>query len=254
MLFPQPVPQGSQTTYPVRMVLPSDTAPLLRANFETRQTDTIDYLRLNRRNPLREVSRSKNGNLLYHTVYTPFERATDEWVVMSDGSIAIIRGHDYHVDWIDPTSARRSTPKMSFTWVRITDEQKQRAITDNRTRVDEMNARYINPDTDTPVNGGRPRVFTFFVLPEFNDMPDYVAPFLHGAVIADPDNHIWLPPRTSNNVGVGVLYDVINNDGLVFERVRLPADRRLVGFTTRSTAILAHVVGTKTLLELARVR
>ena len=40
---------------------------------------------------------------------------------------AVVRGHDYHIDWIAPNGATHSTPKLPFDWKRLTDEEKQQA-------------------------------------------------------------------------------------------------------------------------------
>src|SRR5438046_904516 len=48
----------------------------------------------------------------------------DEWAVLSDGSIALVRGRDYHVDWVRPNGTRESSPKIPFEWQRLTDEDK----------------------------------------------------------------------------------------------------------------------------------
>ena len=49
----------------------------------------------------------------------------DEWAMLSDGTIAMVRVHDYHIDWIDSYRSRRSTGKLPFDWRPITQEQKQ---------------------------------------------------------------------------------------------------------------------------------
>jgi non-ribosomal peptide synthetase component F len=48
----------------------------------------------------------------------------DDWVVTSTGEIALLRGRDYHIDWMSPDGTHRSSPKVAFDWKRMTDEQK----------------------------------------------------------------------------------------------------------------------------------
>src|SRR5205807_944808 len=51
--------------------------------------------------------------------------AADDWAVLSDGTVAVVRSHDYHVDWVHPDGTIISTPKMSFDWRGISLEQKE---------------------------------------------------------------------------------------------------------------------------------
>ena len=39
--------------------------------------------------------------VMMHMQVNPFNMA-DEWSLLSDGTVAIVRVHDYHIDWIDP--------------------------------------------------------------------------------------------------------------------------------------------------------
>jgi hypothetical protein len=53
-------------------------------------------------------------------------RAVDEWAVLANGSVAFVRGHDYHIDWIQADGSATSTPKLPFDWKRETDDDKQK--------------------------------------------------------------------------------------------------------------------------------
>lgn len=44
------------------------------------------------------------------------------------------------------------------------------------------------------------------------------------------NGHVWVLPSTSASAVGGLLFDVVNRQGVVIERVQLPAGRRLVGF------------------------
>ena len=52
----------------------------------------------------------------------------DDFAVVSDGSVAIVRGQDYHVDWVNPEGAVSPSPKMPFDWQRLSDEDKVAVI------------------------------------------------------------------------------------------------------------------------------
>jgi hypothetical protein len=45
---------------------------------------------------------------------------------------------------------------------------------------------------------------------------------------SDPEGHLWLLPATSTLAANGLVYDLVNARGEVFERVRLPEGRALI--------------------------
>ena len=56
-------------------------------------------------------------------------------------------------------------------------------------------------------------------------------PIRGGAVLADRDGNVWIIPATSLEAkGGGLLYDVVNRNGELAERVQLPPNRTVVGF------------------------
>ncbi len=66
---------------------------------------------------------------------------TDSWIVTATGATAIVRSHDYHIDWINADGTKRSTPKMPFDWRRLTDTEKQAKIDSARRIIDSVTAR-----------------------------------------------------------------------------------------------------------------
>jgi hypothetical protein len=64
-----------------------------------------------------------------------------------------------------------------------------------------------------------------------SEIPDYYPPLRAGAVVADRDNNLWILPTTSNAARAArVVYDVVNRQGVLTERVELPGGRSLAGF------------------------
>ena len=55
-------------------------------------------------------------------------RSVDEFAVLSNGSVAFVRGHDYHVDWLRADEALAATPKVPFEWKQRTDDDKTRLM------------------------------------------------------------------------------------------------------------------------------
>jgi hypothetical protein len=98
-----------------------DTAPIVRIDLATRQLDTVGFIKMPRPNV--QVSRDADGRMSASVTVNPLP-VVDEWAVLADGSIAFVRGRDYHVDWVNPDDTRTSSPKMPFEWQRLTDEDK----------------------------------------------------------------------------------------------------------------------------------
>jgi hypothetical protein len=68
----------------------------------------------------------------------PSTQAADAWTVTANGAIAIVRGHDYHADYIDADGTKRSGPKLPFDWRRITESDKQARVDSARRVVDSL--------------------------------------------------------------------------------------------------------------------
>jgi hypothetical protein len=218
-----------------------DSSLLVRADFESRRIDTLARMKASGSTQL--LGPSADGASRF---YTEPVQLTDAWAQLTDGSIAIVRGHDYHVDWIAPDGSMRSAPKMPFDWKRYSDEEKQKLIDSIR---DQANARYAQrlaearppatSDVEPPRGAGQrvagrqpqgPPVRSEYVAPELKDIFDFHAPLRRGAVMPDLDGNVWiLPTSTAQSKKGELVYDVTNAQG-EFHRVRLPVGRSIAGF------------------------
>jgi hypothetical protein len=225
--------------------LSRDSVAIMRVDLDSRHLDTLAFAkqggitallgRVDDKSPVR-FSRM------------PVE-IVDVWGVLSDGSVGIVRGHDYHIDWIHADGTRHSTPQLPFDWKRITDEEKQRLIDSTRiaasAAMGNAFAQRAPPQApDAPPAAPGARVFVpqdqrtpprapapvEYVPPELKDVPDYYPSIRISAAIADLDGNLWILPNTSAQSRNGELvYDVVNVKG-DFHRVRLPVGRSIVGF------------------------
>lgn len=207
-----------------------DSAPILRADFDTRRVDTVAMLRVQvAKSGIQRMQSPTGGQMMISVPYFDPLPVTDEWTILPDGTIAIVRTRDYHIDWIDADGNVTSTPRMPFDWKRITLEDKQQIIDSVRKARADWDAN--NPPQAGPsmTLDGRtmamPRAPFRTVEPE--DLPDYYPPVRAGQVKADPDGNVWVLPATSTVTGAGLVYDVVNRKGEVFERVVLPAGMAL---------------------------
>lgn len=223
---------------------PNDSMPLVRGDFETRKLDTVGMVRVARSKTTVEQQPPgpgfPNGRRVFTTITNPI-LMIDDWIVASDGTIAIVRASDYHVDWIRMDGTKYSTPKMPFDWRRLTDADKQRLIDEARVFREKLNARI---GANTP----------FQAVP-VEDMDNYMPTVRPNSVRADLDGHIWIPPTTSFDASPGSLvYDVVSTKGEVTKRVQIPSGRTLVGFGRGGVLFYTATDSTGTYLERARIK
>lgn len=129
-----------------------DSLPILRADLDARRVDTIARLA----RPVMKVTTQPTSAGTVTTVFAldPLQ-PVDDWAVLSNGAVAIVRGHDYHIDWIDPDGSTRSTAKTPFEWKRLSDADKQRLGDSLRTAQDSLLAKGY-PNAESSVRGPMP--------------------------------------------------------------------------------------------------
>lgn len=242
-----------------------DSALIVRADFETRRIDTLVALRTST-GQRTQLLTAPNGDRIMRTTINPLPQM-DEWAMLSNGDIALVRGSDYHIDWIRADGSRASTPKMAFDWRKLTDEDKQRLI-------DSAKTAFANrPSFPNPVGGGGAAggggrggggvgiavggargggdgagtpMTPIQIKPETEfaslaDIVDYYPPMRVGAARPDRDGNLWILTATSAQSKEGELvYDVVNTKGELFQRVRFPVGRFLAGFGPNGVVYLTH--------------
>ncbi|MEP6763841.1 MAG: hypothetical protein ABJB66_05980 [Gemmatimonadaceae bacterium] len=227
-----------------------DSGPLLRADFDARKVDTIGTVRIVAPGAI-TMTQDGQGNMKMKTTVDPLATA-DEFGILPDGSIAIVRAHDYHVDWIGPDGSRRSTPKMAFDWRRLSDEQKQTKIDSMKNILETQIASRPQVTIPTP-NGPRKLIPQIDFVP-ISKMADYVPPIAPGSLKIDLKGNLWIVPRTSASANGGVLYDIVNREGEVKERVQFPKGYALAGFGENDYVYVLRIEGKIGFLEKAKLR
>lgn len=212
-----------------------DSAPLMRMDFDRRTVDTVALIKVA---PQKEVHiRGPNFGTVF-PLTNPLPQ-TDEWTMLPDGAIAIVRGHDYHVDILEPDGRMTTGPRLPFDWKRITREEKQAIVDSLKRQEDERQAKLPPPPPPPPGMPAFPR-FRMDPVPA-EDLPDFYPAVRQGQVRADPSGRIWILPATSKDAKAGLLYDVVDREGRLVERVQLPQGRTLLGFGPDGMLYLNHV-------------
>lgn len=262
-----------------------DSAAIVRVDLATRQLDTLGFIKTP--TVKMDVQHSAEGRMTMSSQLNPLP-VVDDWAVLSDGSIALVRGRDYHIDWIRPDGSTASSAKIPFEWQRLTDEDKVAFIDSVRAARERMgaNAPGISMGGGTVMGmggpgagggGGSPQIVMRvapgggdggppprgqgggFAPPQMtfvpaSELPDYKPPFFAGSVRADADGRLWIRTIPTEAIQGGPVYDVVDGRGELVERVQVPADRAIVGFGAGGVVYLSHRDGEATYLERARVR
>jgi len=268
-MFRMMAPAGGPAGGPVMPPQQPDSAAIIRVDLATRSVDTVAFIRTPKVNF--QVNRRDDGTVEMSSEVNPLP-VVDDWAVLPDGSIAIVRGSDYRVDFIAPDGSKRSSPKIPFDWQRLTDNDKVAFIDSVKAARERMQASgspgaaamgaggpmIVMRQGPMPRAGGGapgrgavnpPRVS--FVPPE--QLPDYKPPFFPGAVRADAEGNLWVRTIPTQAIPGGPVYDVISTAGELTERVQIPAGRTIAGFGP-GVIYLSHSEDGRTLLERAKIR
>lgn len=265
-----------------------DSAPILRIDLATRALDTLGYIRTPK--VRMDVTRSDDGRVQVRSQLNPLP-VVDDWAALPDGTIAFVRGRDYHVDWIAPDGSRTSSAKIPFDWQRLTEEDKV-AFLDSLTAARERmgqgapgvamaigsalgvseGAVAASPNIQIfsgpggggggARQGGRPgaaggggqqmNAQVNFVDP--SELPDYKPAFFAGSVRVDTGGNLWIRTIPTRAIPGGPVYDVIDRNGALVERVQIPEGRTIIGFGPGDVVYLGAREGTDSYLEKASIR
>jgi hypothetical protein len=80
-------------------------------------------------------------------------------------------------------------------------------------------------------------------------LPDYKPPFTGNSSVGDADGNLWIRVNQMRPVANTVLYDVVNRNGELFDRIQIPVNRTLVGFGRGGVVYLASKTGNAVRLE-----
>ncbi len=242
-----------------------DTMAVVRVELATRKLDTLAFVKT----PTMKMTSvtDTSGRTMMTPVMNPLPQV-DDWAVLSDGSVAIIRGLDYHVEFFKGDGSKVVSERLPFEWRHLDDSAKQHFVDSAKVAMEKLRAAAqariaagggppgpmpgMDGGANVPIMvfrteggpGGPPRgndnamardqaARTNITIPPLqmvppNELPDYAPPFNTGAARADLDGNLWV--RTSIVVGGGPVYDVISGSGKLIDRVALPPGRVIAGF------------------------
>jgi len=206
---------------------PSDTAAVIRFDRGSNRADTVAWVRLAKAN-VQASGGAGNMNVRIGAANPLAPR--DDWAVLPDGRVAVVRSPEYRVDVFGPNLARRPGTPVPYEKIRVDDavkkdtEEARKRAQGTGIRMTMTDGRGGVPQRSVSVGGGGD-----IQLPPLTDWPEFVPPFLSNAAVSRPNGEVWVlrTRKPGDNVPV---YDVFDATGRVIGRVGLPAKSRLVGF------------------------
>jgi len=189
----------------------SDSAPLLRFDASRQHHDTVAVLREAQK---KVTQADEHMQITREVIGSP----RDGWGVAADGSVAIVRGSPYRVDWYSPSGNLNRGPVISFDPIPFTAEEKA--------AISAANAKSAPSAGLTGPAGEEKKLGASTIEESFAPTK---AVFDPTNIIVSSDGHVWVPRNQRFGVKT-VLYDVFNRQGERVDRVELPPGSRVIGF------------------------
>jgi len=246
-----------------------DSVDVERVDLGTRKVDTVGFYKIPKTNMI--ITQTEHGVSIGAEI-NPVQ-TVDDWAVLADGSIAIVRGLDYHVDIVNPDGSLRTAPKIPFEWRPLTDDEKAVVLDSAKRSVDRMIANgdaaqmmSMHGGGSAPAGGhgggggvtfgsgaGSKNAAPTIKMVDPSALPDYWPPFSQGAAKADADGNLWLRTSArSANVVRGAIYDVIDRNGVLVDRLQIPPGRQIIGFGKNGVVYMSVRDGAAAWLERTR--
>ena len=258
-----------------------DTAPLVRFDLVARKLDTAAFVHIQ---PLRLNMVQTEGRVTMTNYINPLP-VVDDWVVLPDGGLSIVRGHDYRVETWNADGSHVVGEKVPFDWQRLTDDDKSRIIDSSRTAMEAArkggtSGLSLSSGAPAAASGEAPRMMVLtttissesgtnttvggpapanvslpplaFVQP--SELPDYRPAFASGATRADAAGRLWIRTNPTKPLAGGPEYDVLDRAGKLVDRVAIPRGATIVGFGPGDVVYLGVRDAAGSHLVRARVR
>ncbi len=237
-----------------------DSASIIALNLGTRVVDTVGSFL----GDVRRVKRSPGSSFITTEVFQP----QDLHAVVADGSLAIVRAREYRIDWVNPDRSRTAGPRLPYPWQRLSESDRARIVdSSNVSRAkafEEKLTAWIEDSAN--VAQGKPRnpaVQPSRTRPaaprpaELADVGEFIPAIAGGMERWWPiaTTTLWIRPRAlNNNAGAPAVYDVVNRQSKIVDRVQIPAGEELIGFGPNGAVYLIGHDGGRVSLLKAHVR
>ncbi|MFN8570491.1 MAG: hypothetical protein U0132_00465 [Gemmatimonadaceae bacterium] len=203
-----------------------DSTPIVRRDLKGGKLDTIAYVHTGAVSP--KMSGTPTSGLKISGTMPAFP-TVDDWGVLPDGRIVIVRGKDYHLDIATSATQVVSTAAITFERFKVTEADKERLREATRKSRELANKAIADAMSSVPKSQAPAKVPTM-TIDEPATWPTEKPAFGQGAVTVAPNGRVWVR-RHRAAADTLPLYDVLDLKGRTESRVALPFKGRIVGFS-----------------------
>ncbi|AHG92493.1 hypothetical protein J421_4958 (plasmid) [Gemmatirosa kalamazoonensis] len=125
-----------------------DSAPIVRVELATRKVDTVTFVKTYA--PKMTMTQGENGRISMSSVLNPLP-TVDDWAITPDGTVIVLRGREFRVDYTDASGTLVQGPKVAHDWQRMSDEEKVAFLDSTKTAMEKARAEM---QTRIQQNGG----------------------------------------------------------------------------------------------------
>jgi hypothetical protein len=232
-----------------RDTLPTvDTFVVVRGNLNSAHRDTVGTFR-RERFPM-------NRSLAEGTSQMTPMLWSEAMAMLSDGTIAIVRINDYHIDWVDPDGRRRSTGPVPHEWHVLTPEEKVAEIGHTEEVAKTFGVGLTTSVEDGILTSQAVSKSSSVVVRGAAQLPDTVPPFARGnAVLGDADGYLWVRQMATkvpfDGDPTGDVYDVIDRNGRLRRKVKMPPHALVKAFAPGVVYVSVNEDGRQRLVALS---
>ena len=202
----------------------ADHSAIERLEFSTRKRDTVGFW------PVRKDANARLVPGAGMVVTQPRMDAWpvwEHWLVSPTGRIAFVFPDPYRVDFVDANGQLTKSQPIPYERIRVDAALKKQHEEERSAPV--MAMRY-----DRGGGGSRMELMRRPYEPPAT-WPEFLPPYRGTGQFA-PDGLIWISRMTG--AGRPPLFDIIDGNGRLFERVELPARTKLIGFGAKSVYLV----------------
>lgn len=196
----------------------SDTAPLIRTRLDRVAADTVAWVR---RPVAPTASQQQGGQVTFRRARPDPFAVRDAWGVASDGSVAVVRGGDYRVEWFRDGRRVAQGPVIRVNRITVTQADLDQ-LEDQRAVAARTTSSFGTGGGTLPNRGSAPSIQDAEVSRE-------KPPFLANNASVDPRGRVWVPRTRAAGDSIP-LYDVFDERGTLVLQIALPPNSELVGF------------------------
>lgn len=204
----------------------ADSVPIMRYDRRTNIFDTLSFLQLPKNTAKVQSSGSANNRNISVSVggQTPYPMR-DAWTVLPNGTVAVVRASDYHVDLVTSNKQRSRGPAVAYTPVRVGDAEKA----EYREAQKRSPAIGIMRSVEAGAGGTTTRNTATSMPPaqEPDEWPAVKPAF--SSALASPAGEVWVARNRAAKDEIP-RYDVFAANGQLVRTVLLPKQTRVVGF------------------------